>query len=63
LRIAEKSKRKDEVVLLRAFKEWKRMEYQFVLDGLKNYSATLEKRSEFEKNTARAFPMKKTLMW
>ena len=41
--IVEKSQRKDEVLLLKAFKEWKRLEYQMVLEGLKKYSATLEK--------------------
>lgn len=28
---------------MKAFKEWKRIEYQMVLEGLKKYSATLEK--------------------
>jgi hypothetical protein len=28
---------------MKAFKEWKRMEYQMVLEGLKKYSATLER--------------------
>jgi hypothetical protein len=30
-------------MVMRAFKEWKRMEYQMVLEGLKKYSATLDK--------------------
>lgn len=41
--IVEKSNHKEEVMLLRAFKEWKRLEYQMVLEGLKKYSATLER--------------------
>ena len=49
--------------MLRYFKEWKRIEYISVLDGLRNYSATLEKRGEYEKNYARAFPNKRTQMW
>ena len=32
-------------MVLRAFKEWKRMEYQMVLEGLKKYSAQLEKKN------------------
>eukprot|EP00347_Sterkiella_histriomuscorum_P000219 403376728 len=43
LMIVENSQRKDEVLLMRAFKEWKRIEYQMVLEGLMKYSATLEK--------------------
>lgn len=41
--IVEKSATKDEVLVLKAFKEWKRMEYQMVLEGLKKYSQTLER--------------------
>lgn len=41
--IVERSQMKDEVLLMRAFKEWKRLEYQMVLEGLKKYSATLER--------------------
>lgn len=41
--IVERSQTKDEVLLLKAFKEWKRIEYQMVLEGLKKYSATLER--------------------
>ena len=41
--IVERSQMKDEVLLMKAFKEWKRLEYQMVLEGLKKYSATLER--------------------
>ena len=51
--IVEKHKRKDEVMLMRAFKEWKRLELQIVLDSLKQYSAALEK------NSTRMFPSKR----
>lgn len=44
--IVENSQRKDEVLLMKAFKEWKRLEYQMVLEGLKKYSATLEKNQK-----------------
>jgi hypothetical protein len=30
-------------MVMRAFKEWKRLEYQMVLEGLRKYSATLER--------------------
>ncbi|CDW84162.1 UNKNOWN [Stylonychia lemnae] len=43
--IAEGSMKKDEVMLMKAFQEWKRIEYQMVLEGLKKYSATLEKNA------------------
>ena len=35
----------NERLLLRAFKEWKRMKFQVVLEGLKKYSETLERVS------------------
>lgn len=44
--IVENSQRKDEVLLLKAFKEWKRLEYQMVLEGLKKYSQTLERNQQ-----------------
>lgn len=47
--IVENSQRKDEVLLLKAFKEWKHIEYQMVLEGLKKYSATLE-RNQMQNN-------------
>lgn len=42
--IVESARSKEEVRLMKAFKEWKRIEYQMVLEGLKKYSATLEQR-------------------
>lgn len=53
--IAERSQRREEVQLLRAFTEWKRIDYSKVLEGLKLYSATLDKQS------MRYKPAKKTL--
>lgn len=41
-------------MLIRAFKEWKRIDYQIVLEGLKKYSATLDK------NITRTFHTKKS---
>lgn len=31
---------------MNAFNEWKRMEYQIVLEGLKMYSATLDRNNK-----------------
>ena len=31
------------MLMVKAFKEWKRLEYQLVLEGLKKYSATIER--------------------
>lgn len=56
IEVGDRCRWKEEVVLLKAFKEWKRLEYQFVLDGLKNYSATLDKRTNNDKNVGRVFP-------
>ena len=50
--IVEQSQRKDEVLLLRAFKEWKRLEYQLVLEGLKKYSQTLERNQSLTSSTS-----------
>ena len=35
----------NERLLLRAFKEWKRLKFQVVLEGLKKYTETLERVS------------------
>jgi hypothetical protein len=43
--IVENSCEKDEYLKMKAFKEWKRIEYQMVLEGLKKYSATLERNN------------------
>ncbi len=53
IQIVETSFKKEDVMLLKAFKEWKRLEFQIVLEGLRKYSETLEK------NSARAFPVKR----
>ena len=36
--IGERSNFKDEVILERVFREWKRQGYEMVLEGLKKYS-------------------------
>ncbi|TNV83860.1 hypothetical protein FGO68_gene6539 [Halteria grandinella] len=40
--IGERSTQKDEVLLIRMFREWKRQGYEMVLEGLKKYSQTLD---------------------
>ena len=44
--IVERSKKKEEVMLLRSFKEWKRIDYQIILDNLKMYSASLNSKKK-----------------
>ena len=41
--IGERSHHKEEVVLMRVFREWKRQGYEMVLQGLKHYSQALQK--------------------
>ena len=36
--LGERSHQKDEVLMLRYFREWKRQGYEMVLEGLKHYS-------------------------
>lgn len=40
--LGEQSTQKDEVLLIRMFREWKRQGYEMVLEGLKKYSQTLD---------------------
>jgi hypothetical protein len=41
--LAQRSHQKEEVMMLRYFREWKRQGYEMVLEGLKHYSQTLAK--------------------
>jgi hypothetical protein len=41
--IVEKCKQNDKVKIMQAFKQWKRLEYSMVLEGLRMYSQTLER--------------------
>lgn len=51
--IVERSKRREDVLLIRYFKEWKRMGFQIILQGLRQYSETVNI------NRSRAFPAKR----
>lgn len=54
--IAEKSQRKEEVVLLRAFNDWKRFDYAKMLEGLKLYSASLDSQKYWTKRSLKREP-------
>lgn len=56
--IVENSSKKDDFLLMKAFKEWKRLEYQMVLEGLKKYSATLERNQQVSQQAYGFFPKK-----
>ena len=50
VQIAQESHFKQEVILHRVFREWKRQGYEMVLQGLKHYSQALSKEKRFTSN-------------
>lgn len=47
IQIGDESHFKQEVILQRVFREWKRQGYEMVLQGLKHYSQTLSKEKRY----------------
>jgi predicted deacetylase len=47
VQIGEESHLKEEVIVQRVFREWKRQGYEMVLEGLKHYSQTLSKEKRY----------------
>lgn len=47
IQIGEESHFKQEVILQRVFREWKRQGYEMVLQGLKHYSQALSKEKRY----------------
>ncbi len=53
--IGQRSHQKEEVMVERSFREWKRQGYEMVLEGLKTYSQALSKDKKRYKNLQEVF--------